>query len=388
MKKLGVSTIIVCVFITGTFFLYNCGGGGGGEGEGDPVAPPSPIALVSVSSSGIEGNVESDEPVLSFNGRYVAFYTDSSNLVPDDTNNETDVFVRDMDLEITSRVSVSTAGTGGNSYSNEPAISYNGRYVVFISDATNLVPDDTNNETDVFVRDMDLEITSRVSVSTAGTQGNNDSYDPALSSDGRYVAFYSTATNLVPGDNNGNTDIFLRDTVNEITSLVSVSTAGTQTNEHSYDPAISSDGRYVAFYSTATNLVPGDNNGNTDIFLRDTVNEITSLVSVSTAGTQTNERSYDPAISSDGRYVVFYSDATNLVPDDTNNTRDVFVRDMDLGITSRASVSTSGAEVTRDCEYPSISPDGRYVAFKSSAVDLIDGETLSGIAHLFRAPRP
>ena len=440
MRKFGTYAILIYFLIPATFLLFNCGGGGG---SGDSVAP---IALVSVSSGGDEGNVESDEPVLSFNGRYVAFYTDSSNLVSDDTNGTTDVFIRDMDLGITSRVSVSTAGSGGNTYSSDAAISFDGRYVVFYSGATNLVPGDNNNSADIFLRDTVDEITSLVtvstagtlannnsgdpaisgdgrhvafyspatnlvqddinghddifvhntvsgitslvSVSTAGTQGNNDSYDPAMSSDGRYVAFTSDSTNLVPNDTNAPLrDIFVRDTVNEITSLVSVSTAGTQTNDYSINPTINSDGRYVAFQSAAWNLVPNDNNNSTDIFIHDTATSTTSRVSVNSAGEEANSDSEFPTISSDGRYVAFYSYATNLVPDDNNNSKDVFVHDTVTGTTSRASLSTTGEEI-KEGEYPSISPDGRYVAFKSNAVDLIEGETLSGIGHLFRAPRP
>jgi Tol biopolymer transport system component len=340
---------------------------------------------VSVSTAGTQANGDSYGPGISSDGRYVAFNSDATNLVVGDTNNTTDIFVHDMDQGITSRVSVSTANTQANDASYGPTISSDGRYVAFYSKAINLVTGDTNGSYDIFVRDMDLGITSRVSVSTAGTQadGNSGLYGCVISSDGRYVAFDSIATNLVTGDTNVKYDIFVYDIVQEIMSRVSVSTAGTQVNGDSYGGAISSDGRYVAFYSDATDLIAGDTNNDTDIFVHDVVQGITSLVSVSTAGTQTNGGSYWPAISSDGRYVAFSSDATNLVADDTDGRRDIFVRDVVQGITSQV----TGHQVGGDSNFLDISSDGRYVAFDSNANNLISGKTLLG-DHIYRALRP
>jgi Tol biopolymer transport system component len=344
---------------------------------------------VSVSTAGTEANGSSNHPAISSDGRYVAFDSDATNLVSDDTNNKTDVFVRDMESGIISRTSASTAGTQGYGFSVFPAISPNGRYVAFESDAFNLVPDDNNNEWDVFVHDMDQGITSRVSVSTAGTESDNGSFYPATSSIGRYVTFSSWAgTSLAPGDNHFSSNIYLRDMDEGITSRVSISTAGTQTNGNSYKPDISTDGRLICFHSGANNLVSGDTNSKFDIFLRDTALEITSRISVSTAGTQSNGRSFDAVISADGRYIAFDSEATNLVSDDTNGTMDVFLHEVAQGITSRISVNTAGIEGNGTSYKPSISSDGLYLTFQSVATNLLDGEITSGVEHVYRVPRP
>jgi len=343
---------------------------------------------VSVSTAGTEGDNNSYTPSISFDGRYVAFESWASNLVANDINGFSDVFVHDTSTGITSRVLVSTAGTEGNANITNSAISSDGRYVVFESLANNLVANDGNNKSDVFVRNTVSNITSRVSVSSAGTEGDWHSSRPAISSDGRYVAFQSDAENLVVNDTNLRSDIFIRDTVGIITSRVSVSSTGTQGNSASVNPSISSDGRYVAFSSLAGNLVANDTVSAEDVFAHNTSTGITSLMSVSTAGTPGNNDSYNPSISSDGRYVVFYSWAKNLVAGDTNNAVDVFVRDTVDNITSRVSVSATGTEGNGGSQNPVISSDGRYVAFDSVATNLIDGTILSGVSHVFRAPRP
>jgi hypothetical protein len=167
----------------------------------------------------------------------------------------------------TERVSVDSAGNQGNDYSFYPAISADGRFVAFGSLADNLVPDDTNGTYDVFVHDRKTGATKRISVDSAGNQGNEGSYDPAISADGRFVAFWSAADNLVPGDTNGTVDVFVHDRKTGTTKRVSVDSAGNQGNSDSYDPAISADGRFVAFSSWANNLVPGDSNGSGDVFV-------------------------------------------------------------------------------------------------------------------------
>jgi len=197
----------------------------------------------------------------------VVFESDASNLVPGDTNGRYDIFLRDRQTDTTTRLSVSSAGTQGNDSSLAPSISADGRYVVFESDASNLVPGDTNGRYDIFLRDRQTGTTTRLNVSSTGTQGNGVSGRPSISADGRYVAFNSDASNLVPGDTNGRNDIFLRDRQTGTTTRLSVSSTGVQGDGHSYDPFISADGRYVAFNSHATTLVPGDTNGKQDIFL-------------------------------------------------------------------------------------------------------------------------
>jgi Tol biopolymer transport system component len=205
-------------------------------------------------------------------------------------------------------------------------MSAGGRFIAFESDATNLIPGDTNGSRDVFVRDRKTGTTTRVSVGTGGVQGDGDSIYPSISADGRLVAFTSYATNLVPGDTNGGPDVFVRDRKTGTTRRVSLGPGGVQGDVGSGRLAISADGRFVTFESDDTNLVRGDTNEEWDIFVRDLHRGTTRRVSVGPGGVQGNSYSLDPAISADGRFVALESNATNLVPDDTNNALDVFVR--------------------------------------------------------------
>src|SRR4028119_572855 len=189
---------------------------------------------------------------------------------------------------------------------------------------------------------------TRVSFDSAGNQANNDSYNPSISADGRFVAFDSDASNIVPGDTNNNYDIFVRDRLTNTTTRVSLDSAGNQAKSDFYSPSISADGRFVAFRSYASNLVPGDTNDTDDIFVRDTLTNTTTRVSVNSAGNQGNSSSLDPSISGNGRFVAFISNATNLVPGDTNNKRDIFVRDTLANTTTRLSVDSAGNEGQAD----------------------------------------
>ncbi|MEG4109299.1 hypothetical protein [Microcoleus sp. S13_C5] len=277
------------------------------------------ITRVSVDSAGNQGNSFSYTPSISPDGRFVAFTSDASNLVPGDTNNSYDIFVRDTLTNTTSRVSLDSAGNQGNRNSYRPSISAGGRFVAFESDASNIVPGDTNNTNDIFVRDTLTNTTTRVSIDSAGNQANDASDGASISADGRFVAFDSYASNLVPGDTNNTNDIFVRDTLTNTTTRVSVDSAGNQQNFSSFFnvSSISADGRFVAFTSFASNLVPGDTNAYTDIFVRDTLTNTTTRVSFGSAGNQGNSVSQSPSISADGRFVAFTSFASNLVPGDT-----------------------------------------------------------------------
>jgi len=338
-------------------------------------AATAKTSRVSLSSAGGEGDDRSFFPAISSGGRFVAFTSDASNLVAGDTNGASDVFVRDRRNGTTRRISVSTAGVKANADSYDPSISANGRFVAFSSDASNLVADDTNDSTDVFVRDLWSHTTRRVSVNSSDTEGNSVSYLPSISGGGRFVAFSSFASNLVGADANAAYDVFVRDLRTDTTSRVSVSTAGVEGDFGSYDPSISADGRFVAFDADATNLVADDTNDTTDVFIRDRTNHKTSLVSVSVAGAVGNADSYAPSISADGRFVAFHSYASNLVGADTNAAADVFVRDRGTDTTSRASVSSAGVQGNSDGFLPSISADGRFVAFYSGASNLVGGDT-------------
>jgi Tol biopolymer transport system component len=333
--------------------------------------------LVSLASDGTQGNDVSEWTSISADGRYVAFSSYASNLVPGDTNGDWDMFVRDLQTNTTTRVSIASDGTQGNANSsNSPSISADGRYVAFPSNASNLVAGDTNGRSDIFVRDRQTGTTTRISIASDGTQGNGNSAFPSISADGRYVAFVSYASNLVPGDTNGVWDIFVRDRQANTTTRVSVASDGTQGNDSSYtSPSISADGRYVAFLSFASNLVPGDTNATIDVFVRDRQTDTTTRVSLANDGMQGNSASEWPSISADGRYVAFASAASNLVPADTNGVSDVFVRDRQTDTTTRVSLATDGTQGNGDAIYTSISADGQHVAFESTASNLVPGDT-------------
>jgi Tol biopolymer transport system component len=285
---------------------------------------------VSVSSSGAQGTGQCLQPVISANGRFVAFVS-SSRLVPAAGGGALEVFVRDLRTHRTRLVSVSASGAVGNSASFRPSISADGRLVAFESFASNLVAGDTNNATDVFLYDSRTGRTQRLSVATGGIQANGQSFagvQPSISLDGRYVVFYTDATNLAAGDTNASFDVMIRDLKTRTTRRVSVSSSGTQGNGASFLPSISADGRYIAFESTAGNLSPGDSPGTDDVFIRDRRTGTTGRLSHTAGGNlNLNSQQYERAdISSDGRYVTFASVATNLVAGDTNGLEDVFVR--------------------------------------------------------------
>lgn len=337
---------------------------------------------VSVASDDTQANDLSDGADLSADGRYVVYTSIASNLVPGDTNNASDVFLYDRQTATIERVSVAGDGIQGNDGSFAPKISADGRYVAYLSNASNLVPGDTNGFADIFVFDRETRTTERLPVAGDGAEPNGGTGFPALSADGRYVVFSSYASNLVPGDTNDNTDIFVFDRETRTTDRVSVASGDVQSGGRDFigSASISADGRYVAYASDASDLVPGDTNGNpfeisADIFVFDRVTRTTERVSVASDGTQANNHSFGPQISADGRYVAFSSAASNLVPDDTNGFPDVFVFDRESHITQRVSVASDGTQVIGYSFEPSISADGQYVAFQSGASDLVPGDT-------------
>jgi Tol biopolymer transport system component len=346
-------------------------------------AMPGNTTRVSVATGGGQANSGSFDPSISADGRYVAFVSAATNLVSGDTNGAWDIFVHDRQTGQTTRVSVATGGGQANLDSLDPSISADGRYVAFVSAATNLVSGDTNNFQDIFVHDRQTGQTTRVSVASDGTQANGHSYAPSISADGRYVAFASLASNLVSGDTNGAWDVFVHDRQTGETTRVSVASDGTQAIGFFFgsSPSISADGRYVAFDSWATNLVSGDTNDKPDVFVHDRQTGQTTRVSVSSDGTQANNGAIYPSISADGRYVAFESNSTNLVSGDTNSVTDIFVHDRQTGQTTRVSVSSDGTQANGGPGWSgnpsSISADGRYVAFHSYADNLVSGDTNS-----------
>ncbi|MFF7680456.1 S8 family serine peptidase [Actinacidiphila glaucinigra] len=377
---------------------------------------PSATERVSLTSEGKQGNHEAWWPRLSADGSAVAFASPASNFAPGDTNGELDVFVTDLGTGDTERVSVASDGTQADGFSLSPTLSSDGRWVGFNSGATNLVGGDTNQQTDSFVHDRRTGATERVSVASDGTQGNGLSSAPVLSSDGRYAVFNSDADNLVPGDTNNTTDVFVRDRQTGTTSRISQSPDGGPGDGASREQSVSADGRYVAFQSAAGNLVPGDTDGGLDVFVRDTLTGTTTLVpgprpgentgpvisadgrvvaftndwqlfthdlrtgvseqvSVNSAGATADDWAFAPALSDDGSKVAFYSYATNLAATDTNRQTDIFVRDRTAGTTERVSTGAEGAEADGASDLPSLSGDGRYVAFESAATNLVADDT-------------
>jgi Tol biopolymer transport system component len=282
---------------------------------------------VSTSTDDKQANGPSYDPFISADGRYIAFESAASNMAADDTNNSSDVFIYDQLTGQTSRVAISSDGTPGNAGSGHTTVSADGRFVAFDSYASNLVDADTNGVQDIFVRDRQTGQTTRVSVASDGAQADNNSREPMISTDGRWVVFGSDASNLVAGDTNGAQDVFLHDRETGATTRVSIATDGTQANDMCNVPSISGDGRYIAFQSPATNLVLDDTNYSWDVFLHDRLNGETMRMSVDAFGIQGNSFSWNGSVSSSGRFVTFSSFANNLVTDDTNGTWDVFVRE-------------------------------------------------------------
>ena len=319
-------------------------------------------------------------PSISADGRHAVFISWANNLVQDDTNNTVDVFVHDLVTAETVRVGVASDGTQANAVSWWPSISADGRYVAFYSDAGNLVEGDTNNTGDIFVHDLVTAETVRVSVASDGTQADGiwGSWLPSISADGRYVAFESDANNLVQDDTNEAWDVFVHDFVTGETVRVSVASGGTQAFGGSYSPSISADGRYAAFFSYANNLVEDDTNNRGDVFVHDLVTGETVRVSVASDGTQANGNSIRPSISADGRYVAFESRAGNLVEYDTNGhgyQYDIFIHDLVMAETVRLSVASDCTQANGSSRRPSISADGRYVVFESRADNLVEYDT-------------
>ncbi|HEV7650421.1 MAG TPA: hypothetical protein VGP26_19925 [Actinophytocola sp.] len=334
--------------------------------------------FVNVNTAGQKADAKTSRfPSVSETGLIVAFDSDGTNLAGGDTNGLRDVFVRYRGVPMTIRASVSTSGTQGNGDSGHPALSTFAERVAFESSASNLVSGDTNGVGDIFVRNLySPQSTDRVSVSSTGVQANGVSGAASISADARDVTFSSVASNLVPGDTNGEGDVFVRDVIAGTTTRVSVSSTGAQGNGQSFQS--STNGRYVAFVSSASNLVPGDTNGVNDVFVRDLVAGTTIRVSLTEAGGQANGNSDAPSMSPDGILVAFASDATNLVTGDTNHAKDVFTRQLPSHLTTRASVSSSGEQANG----PSFSPSmgnaidaGGIVAFVSSATNLVSGDT-------------
>jgi Tol biopolymer transport system component len=404
---------------------------------------------VNVSTSGGEANGETFRGPISASGRFVAFSSRATNLVNGDTNGVEDVFLRDRLLDQTTRVSVSSDEEEANGASYLPLVSADGRLVAFRSVATNLAPGhgvegffvhdrltgltlriplgptgqnperprtrsrrevcdrwcvnavDANGGAFVLtsssrlvrsdrngVRDVFVNVRGRTIRVTVGGHGdpNGPSEGSSISADGTVVAFRSFASNLVSGDTNGLPDVFVRDLRRGVTQRVNVSTSGEQANHETFRPIVSADGRYVGFRSRASNLVRGDTNHALDVFVHDRATGVTTRISVSSEGRQASSYGVGgqvrrtlfmsrPFLSRHGRYAAFTSRAPNLVPGDHNGRADVFVHDLETAQTVRASVPDSGGEAISDSRVTGISADGHVVGFMSMASNLVSADT-------------
>lgn len=404
----------------------------GDEREGDGGTALGTITRVSVSTDGTQGNQNTYEVSVSGDGNLVAFSSDATNLVFFDTNGQTDIFLYDRSRLETTRVSLASNNAEPNAASSSPVVTTDGAYVIFASSATNLagtansgmqqvfsrwlaqsmtdhrsrgvtgwvsapaassdanfvvystaaraLADDTNDFEDVYAAYGGRGQVEHVSIGASGVQPNGDSSNPSVSANGMLFAFASSASNLVQGDTNGVSDVFVRGLVDKIIARVSVGSGGEQSNGWSASGVLSGDGQRIAFCSDASNLVAGDTNRATDVFVHDLVSHETQRISVSSTGVQGDGSSCRPSLSGDGRLVAFSSFATNLVPDDVafpgdTNYEDVFVHDMVTGATVRISVAPGGARANGDSTVPVISANGKVVAFISTARNLVLGDS-------------
>lgn len=348
--------------------------------------------LITRGLNGAEANGDSSDLSISADGRFIVFTSDASNLVADDTNGVSDVFLYDAQTQAITRLSVTADGQQLTEFSGTPSISADGAFVAFTSRAPNLVAGDTNGTTDIFVRDLQTSTLERVSQNSGGEGANQASFNPVISADGNVVVFETSASNLMPGTPEGITQIYAYIRSADVILRVSASSAGTAGDGASFSPSLSADGRYVVFESLATNLVPGDTNGLRDIFRFDRQTSTIERVNVSSSGAQTEGGiSRAARISGSGRYVVFQSASATLVADDTNNSTDIFVRDMATSQTTRVSVSSAGVAGDANSTNPAINvsagaDDGLYIAFQSAAANLVPGDT-NGATDIFVAER-
>jgi len=385
--------------------------------------PVQRIRRVSSSSQELQADASSWGQVISANGRFVAFQSNATNLVPSDTNGLSDIFVRDVRKGTTIRVSIGSDGTQANGASSDASISSDGRFVVFESEASNLVPNDTNGKKDVFLHDTKSGTTTRISVDSTDNQADNDSYRPYISNDGRYVTFTSKANNL---DSNAPSvvvteDVFVRDLQAGTTSWIRSPDEGPSPNRtlNSRTRDISGDGRYVLYESSIvtgtviTTLYVYDQHTQTSQkidsgfrgdFRKSSISDDGRYVAYGFGPSFAGIKLYDQqtnssreillgqngtrvvtdslSLSGNGRYLAFSSSQNDVVPGDTNQASDVFIYDIDNSTTQRVSVNARGEQANGNSFAPSISADGRFVAFGSDASNLVPRDT-NGVTDVF-----
>jgi hypothetical protein len=335
-----------------------------------PANAATTTTRLSSTAAGAPANGNSDLPGLSDDGRYATFNSGATNLVPGDPNNfVTDVFLKDRLTGAVDQISVNSQGVTGNSFSGGSGaaspVTSDGHFVAFDSFASNLVPNDTNQLFDTFLRDRQARTTVRVSVSSAGTQADGANGVQAMSADGRFVLFTSRATNLVPGDTNNALDAFVRDTWQSTTTRVTVKADGTQVADDTRAWEMSNDGRFVAF-SSVSKYTADDKNPDVDAYVKDLVTGSVERVSLTNGGRDfPGGTLYDTvSMSADGRFVAFAAAPANQFPE-------IYVRDRLTRTTTLVSVNVSGQPGNRASFSASISPNGRYVAFNTGADNMV-----------------
>ena len=335
---------------------------------------------VNIDSAGQESIGWASFPRLTRNARFVVFDSPAPDLVTGDSNGTWDVFLHDRWDRSTRRISVDSSGNEADGRSQRAVVSADGLWIAFESEASNLVTGDQNRFSDIFLHDVAQATTIRVSRGVGGVEADSASIRPVISATGQFVAFESFASNLVSADTNSVTDVFVHDRLSGNTVRISVDSSGVQADGPSGTPALDSSGAQIAFTSDATNLVLGDGNGLQDVFVHDLGTGRTERVSVSSQGDEALcpgpvDGSGYPAISADGRFVGFSSCAFNLVPSDTNQKDDVFLHDRLTGQTLRVSQTTAGVDGDGDSRWPALSADGSLVAFQSFATNLVASDT-------------
>ncbi len=346
-----------------------------GLGEGSAARGAVLVRTYRVAPAGVDPNGPSGQPSISADSRYLAFASQASNLGPVIGHpHVSNIYRFDFRTGLAALISSAPSGASGNTASTTPSISGDGQEVAFVSQATNLVARTPKHVSEIFVR-VGSGPVRQVSVGFGGVQPDGDSTQPVLSADGRFLAFTSSADNLIAGDDNAASDVFLADLSSGTIQRVSVTSAGFQARGDSYNPSISADGGLISFTSAANNLVPRDHNRVPDVFTYARIRGITRRVSVSSRGREQNASVAAPFtqisdLSADGRYVVFDSDASNLVPGDSNGHTDVFRRNLATGRTARVSTSSLLQQGDNDSFAPATSADGRVTVFESFADNL------------------
>jgi Tol biopolymer transport system component len=337
---------------------------------------------VSVHSDGTEGNATSRFAAISGNSRYVVFHSSATNLVAGDANGTSDIFRHDLKKSKTILVTLDSGGLQANGPSTDPAVSGNGRWVTFESTATNLVAGDLGGKKDIFLRDESNDVTIRASVNSIGIEANEHSHEPDVGDNGRRIVFETRATNLDVTDTNTTNDIYLFEKGSGTTTRVSLAHDGSQLTGDSSFAALSDDGRFVTWINTHPGAVPGKLSNRTDVFVREIDTGVMERASVGLGGADGDGNCNQPSLSADGRFVCFQSDSTNLVPGDTNGAYDVFVRDRLNGTTQRVSLAWDGSEANGSSSSADISADGRQVCFEALASNLVLGD-VNGIKDVF-----